>query len=236
MDQPALTAGPKKTAYKNQAKKLLENTFPLISCAAINAVLKSVDFSFADAFYILREIDETTRGKGDGAHEKAIRHLQHHPNNKIKVFLKHPRAKKRFSVREPLLLEEVACIDELNVKERDPPAPAPNDDEDGEKENENEGALVECGCCYGDYPAKDMKQCVANVGHIVCKTCISRYVSEQLDGNNCIQFQCIVDDSCGQIYPTTTVLDEILSPRLKRRTNDAIFRAQVEQAGVEGVW
>jgi len=118
------------------------------------------------------------------------------------------------------------------------PTEAPLVEEFSKEEAEvtNENGLVECGCCYGDYPPEDMKECLANQGHQVCKGCIYRYVSEQLDGNNSIEFHCIIDENCRHTYHHATVLEQVLSPGLKRRANDAIYRSVVQQAGIEGLW
>lgn len=230
MNSPVKILRPKGQGYKKQSKILLENTFPRISCAAINAVLKHVDFEFTDAFHILHGIQVAHENDDD-----ANNAFPRMPSN-IKVVLKGPRVKKKFRIQEASLLKEVQVIPALNeTKENEPPRVV--DEEATEaKAKEDDAALVECGCCYGDYPPEDMKECSANVGHAVCKGCIYRYVSEQLDGNNCINFQCIINDQCRHRYDQSSVLDQVLSPGLKRRTNDAIFRSAVEQAGVEGVW
>ena len=228
MNAPVKRLPPKGQGYKNQSKKLLENTFPRISCAAINAVLKDVDFEFTDAFHVLLGIQVAHENDDANA-------LSRMPGNINKVFLKARRAKKKFRIQEASLLKEIQAIPELKgAKENEPPEMVEEATE--AKAKEDVAALVECGCCYGDYPPEDMKECSANVGHAVCKGCIYRYVSEQLDGNNSINFQCIINDQCHHRYDQSSVLDQVLSPGLKRRTNDAIFRSVVEQAGVEGVW
>ena len=59
-------------------------------------------------------------------------------------------------------------------------------------------------------------------------------MSEQLDGNNSTRFECIVSDTCKCVY-TTTLLDKVLTPRLKGRVNESVFREQVKLSGLE-VW
>ena len=217
------------SGYKSQSKNLLENLFPGISCAAIRAVLKHVNLEFIDAFYILTGIQD--------AHDNGDVNANTIPQipSKIKVFLKRDRVKKEFLIVDAFLLQEIQRVPELSGgKENQPPNVAEETTE--AKGKEDNAALVECGCCYGDYPPEEMKECSANAGHAVCKGCIHRYVSEQLDGNNSIDFKCIIDDQCRNRYDQALVLDQVLSPGLKRRTNDAIFRSVVEQAGVQGVW
>lgn len=221
-----------RTAYKNEAKKLLENSFPRISCAAINAVLADVDFRCPDAFRILTEIDHSRDMEDDN-----VAAIFPQMPLRIKVFLKHNRPKKRFRIHEPLLLEDIEAIPDLyEIKEEDP-APLPNEIAPSQDEIRLlEDVLLECGCCYAECNPKEMKQCNANLDHRICKDCIYRYVSEQLDGNNSINFQCIVHEECRHAYHQANVLDEVLSPGLKLRTNQAIFRSEVKQALGDGMW
>jgi len=239
---------PKATVYKKQVKKLLENKFSSISCAAISAVLKHVDFHYPDADRILNRIEANGLANEDADDARVKVQAVFPTMPKIKVFLKNDRAHKRFRVTNPLLLQEICSAldgtaNDDDSKENKSPATIVKDDQTtfskGPEElfeSEENNGLVECGCCYGDYPPQDMKECTANEGHQVCKDCICRYVSEQLDGNNNINFQCIIDENCRQPYHHISVLEEVLSPDLKRRTNDAIYRSVVQQAGVDGLW
>ena len=227
---------PKAPAYKNQLKKHLENKYQSISCVAITAVMKHVEFDCRYADHLLGRIqginpsiDGTTE---EGLMEQVQAIFPAMPPN-IKVFLKNDRAKRAFRVTNPTLRRDILdaqMVDLIDLTE----------DDDDEKENALPPArlkeeMVECGCCYEDYGASEMVECTANVGHRVCKLCINRYVSEQLDGNHRIDFPCFIDDSCGHPYHHANVLEQALSPRLMQRTNDALFRESVKQAGLD-VW
>mmetsp|Transcript_835 Transcript_835/g.1519 ORF Transcript_835/g.1519 Transcript_835/m.1519 type:complete len:282 (+) Transcript_835:150-995(+) len=96
--------------------------------------------------------------------------------------------------------------------------------------------MVECGCCYGDFPTGEVKECDARAGHFVCKECLCSFVSEQIYGNNSIEFKCIVHADCRHVYNQSAVLDDVLPPTLKKHAYDAIYRVTVEQAAVEGAW
>ena len=236
IDLTASPPGKVTTAYKNQATKLLENSFPRISCKAIAIVLKSVNFNFTEAFYVLSEIATVLPVEAN------VRNVYPPMPEEVRVFLKKDRDKKKhLSIRNPTLLEEIDDIPELNTKENVPPSGGDNNNNNEIAEQEEErrndaAALVECGCCYGDFPPEDMHECAAHQGHVCCKDCIYRYVSEQLDGNNSTKFCCIVDDGCTATYPTTTLLDNILTPKLKKRVHDREYRVQIEKAGIEGLW
>lgn len=191
-----------------------------------------MDFDFPQAFRLLTIISIAHPNEDEAkanAHEVAF-------SAKTRLFLKYDRPKKRFCPRDATLLAQIDEIPELNTKENNPLAPALVDDNNGEDVAEE--FTFECGCCYGDYPPGKMKECSANVGHKVCVECIYRYVGEQLDGNGSVQFQCIVSDGCNHDY-SYAMLDQVLSPKLKKRANDSIFCEQVKQAGLSGkrtVW
>ena len=217
-----------RSAYKNQAKTKLEHLFPRISCAAINIVFASVDFRFPEAFRILKEIQKEYPN-GDGRTSFPALPAT------IKVFLKNEREPKKpkFYVRHQKLQQEIASIHELNDqnKENEPRVVIPRDP-DAVEEAKEEEVLVECGCCYGDYKPEEIKVCSnTNAGHHVCKSCLNRYVSEQLDGKNSVEFKCIIDQQCGHAYHAT-LLDAVLSPRLKKRKDDRVFREDIKKAGL----
>ena len=91
---------------------------------------------------------------------------------------------------------------------------------------------MECLCCYGDYNLSEMRECSPGSGHHVCQRCINAYVSEQVDGNDSAVFKCIVDPNCQNKY-SLFLLDETLSPKLRKRTNDKVFRAEAKKAGID---
>ncbi|CAB9518199.1 protein ligase RNF216 [Seminavis robusta] len=222
----------KTSAYKNQCKKLLENTFPRVSCAAITAVLDHVEFSFSDAFGLLTMMDGCFP---DNDMAKATVLSRVVIPAKIRVFLKNNRTKnnkKRFYIRNAALQAEIDAIPQLRAKENKVPVEVivVDDDDDDDVTKENDGE-VECGCCYGDFRRSEMSECSGKSGHLVCSECIYRFVSEQLDGNDSVQFQCIIHQDCKHVY-TNALLDQVLSPKLKQRTNDRIFREVVKQSGL----
>ena len=92
-------------AYKNQGKKFLEKSFPLISCKAIDTVLRHVGYSFPQAFRILSTIQQEYPN-GDARRAFPTMPLA------VKVFLKNPRPKpkKRLYVRHPKLLDEISAF------------------------------------------------------------------------------------------------------------------------------
>ena len=97
----------------------------------------------------------------------------------------------------------------------------------------NSKSVSECPCCYGDCYEGDMLECSANLGHVVCKTCIGNYVIEQLDGKNSAQFECFVAENCN-CQLGELVLIKALPKDLKKRVDLAIYMEGIKS--VEDIW
>lgn len=225
--------------YLRQARQMLQNAFPLISCAAIDAVLSSLEYKFTIAFHVLTTVEHQRPGiDGNGAGQfEGI-----DPN--IKVFIKQKRAQKIVDLtdQDELLAREIENIPELNTKAGNIPtidlAASTSSEEDANgADDKAQGTLIECLCCYGDYQRSEMKECKNGSGHLVCTGCLNNYVSEQLDGNDSITFKCIVDVECQCEYPLTLLEEDgVLAHKLKDRVNDKIFREMVKEAGIDNCW
>jgi len=241
--------------YISRAKLLLQNFFLRISCAAIDAVLKSNGFGFTPSFNYLKDVETQRDGiDGDGSGQFA----RIPPT--IKVFIKHNRPKKLVKLCADLdhkLVKEVSRIPQLNTIANKPTIIRPDTDieiidliSDDDSSTEGSGSVIhegkrdssivqdkeepkvkDCLCCYMEYPQGEMKECSTGSGHFVCTDCIYRFVSEQLDGNGSIQFKCIVDADCQNHY-SSALLDSALSPKLNRRVNDLVIREEMKKAGI----
>ena len=216
--------------YRNQAKMLLENTFPRVSCKVIDIIFRGGgNYNFATTFHLISAINNS----GDGAGQFHVI-----PKN-VKVFIKADRPQKQFEVNDKELLAELENIPELPdataqllTKTLDISTTIDLTTVD-EKEEEKE-----CLCCFGDYPLSSLKQCSSRAGHLVCTECIQRFVSEQLDGNGSTNFQCIGSDECPCKY-SQVFLDGVLTPKLRKRVNEKVFQEEVSKAlGGEdsGLW
>ena len=99
-------------SYRCQAKRLLRNSFPRISCAAIDLVLRFYDYNFTNSFTTLSQIENRRAGTdGDGTGLFPII-----PNH-TKVFIKSVRRKEAFVLNDELLRDEIDAIPELNTKD-----------------------------------------------------------------------------------------------------------------------
>lgn len=241
--------------YISRAKLLLQNYFLRISCAAIDAVLRTNGFGFTPSFNQLQDI-ESQRDNIDGDGSGQFARIP--PT--IKVFIKHNRPKKPVKLCADLdhkLVNEVSRIPQLNTIANKPTIIRPDtdieiidliSDDDSSTEGSasaihegNRGSSIvqekeepkveDCLCCYMEYPQGEMKECSTGSGHFVCTDCIYRFVSEQLDGNGSIQFKCIVDADCQNHY-SSALLDTALSPKLNRRVNDLVIREEMKKAGI----
>lgn len=213
--------------YIRHTKVMLQNLFPLISCAAIDAILSSSKYKFKGSFTVLRNIESQRSDiDGDGAGQ-----FDGIPP-RIKVFIKRNRPAKKLTAIDERLSAEIDAIPELNTKVGTHPV---DPSVVGSVEEDVDDATRECLCCYGDFTMSEMRGCSAGSGHLVCKDCIYRFVSEQLDGNGSALFKCIVDADCEHKY-SLALLDQVLSPKLNKRANDLVFREETKKAGLGNVW
>jgi hypothetical protein len=225
--------------YRRQARQLLLNTFQRVSCAAIDKILSLCQYNFTRSFHYTSFINHQRTNNGDGAGQFDL------IPEWVKVFIKKNRQKTHLEVTDETLLGELDDIPALNMKEVGTPtkqrAATPKkllepaidltaDSSDDDEEEEEKEEEKECRCCFVDYPVSALKQCSAGEGHCVCRDCIQRYVSEQLDGNGSTVFKCIATPDCSCEYPLA-FLDQILSPTLKKRANEMVALEEIKKAG-----
>ena len=219
-------------SYRYQANRFLRNSFPRISCAAIDLVLRFYDYNFTNSFTTLSQIKNQRAGI-DGNDTGLLPTIPNH----IKVFIKSDRRKEKFVLNDELLRDEIDAIPELHMKDgnRRVVYDLTGDDNTVEVydavDDGNESEL-ECLCCYGEYPPAEMRECAEGNGHLVCKQCIYHFVGEQLDGNGSTKFKCIAEPDCEHTY-SMVLLDQALTPKLSTRVNDRIFREELEKSGLK---
>ena len=94
---------------------------------------------------------------------------------------------------------------------------------------------MHCKCCYNKYAVgDDLFECSAGRGHLVCKSCIQKYVIDQVYGKNIARkLECFVANECNCKFSEDT-LDRALPKDLKSRVDQAIHRQDIR--GQEGFW
>jgi hypothetical protein len=75
-----------------------------------------------------------------------------------------------------------------------------------EEEYEKEGQLIECECCYGDWPFEQLYQCTE--GHLFCAACVEKMVGGLVAENSMkelVCFSCSAGDECGASISAETI-------------------------------
>ena len=231
---------PTTAKYRQQSVRFLQNHYRGIACLTISSLFSSNDYHFTSTFEVLSHV----RDEDDAT----IQRLQASQPG-LKIFIKTERKAKRVRVTDRALLDKIESIPELNLKRAPAAVALAAEGDDGDDDDvsiinlvddssvesvDNDGAglkQIECGCCFGEYPPESMDECSALGGHQCCRDCLRRFVSEQLDGQNRTDFNCIVNADCRGSY-SMFQLSKILSPRTNQRLNDVAFRAGVEASGM----
>ena len=102
----ATTLQPQSHAYRLEAKRLLENTFPRLSCAVIDLILRNHNNNFTLAF---RQLSAINNEQPINSEAELI------PKN-VKIFIKSKRPNKQFDITNEALITEIDNIPEFNRK------------------------------------------------------------------------------------------------------------------------
>ncbi|KAK4173608.1 putative E3 ubiquitin-protein ligase [Triangularia setosa] len=98
---------------------------------------------------------------------------------------------------------------------------------------EADGTIVECGCCFGDFPQNRMVHCSAETIHFFCCKCAKRMAETQV-GLSKYQLDCMSMDGCQGTFNKSQkdlFLDEKLTLALDRIEQEAVLRI----AGLESL-
>lgn len=98
---------------------------------------------------------------------------------------------------------------------------------------EEEHALVECGCCYSEYPFEALVQCTE--AHLFCKTCLQHYAEQTVFGNGQSVLKCMNSsgaEQCPGVF-TETMLRQSLPEKVLAKYSEAQMRDVLKGAEID---
>ena len=222
-----------KGAYKSQAAAKLNQDFPIISCNVIGKT-----FRFHDHRTVRWQQCSRFTTRIAQALSKTIPFWKMSP-----IFIKKERLKKRVYITNNGLLDEMANMPALSVKEnrRVGSADSKHGEQDDEEEDakgkghSNEEAGLECPICYETYPFENMVAC-SEADHLFCKHCLNSHQNELVFGHQKINTICFFGpDECKGYFPETQ-LERGLEPKTRAALNELQVRENIQKAGMDDEW
>ncbi|KAE8140637.1 hypothetical protein BDV38DRAFT_240056 [Aspergillus pseudotamarii] len=111
------------------------------------------------------------------------------------------------------------------------------EEEEADKFNEEEhtrsGNLVECQCCYSDFPSNRVVPCEGATVHFFCFRCIRKTAETQI-GMMRYKLECLDMSDCKAKF-ARDYLKKALGSSLMGKLDDLQQQDEVEQAGLEGL-
>ena len=207
---------PYNLLYNRQCEALLKNEFQRVSVNDIRKVLGMCNGHYAPARKLLEEalldINQNQRGKSlQSTKEQVVNVMQKNTSpttsspNPSKKFTIHRLLASKRGLRKitdnicnelQLEIDFVKKQAMLNEEKKN----AIYASHINKQQYVDEGELIECGCCFGEFPFEEIVQC--SDGHLFCKECLHGYAKEIIFGSAMAsaKLSCMGED-CDQPFP-----------------------------------
>jgi len=232
--------------YKREALGLLQVVFPFLSVDAARCAFQYCQNHFSQTHRFLKSVDQQRRrqeGKDASAIDDEVRKAMRPCFDKVRtrIFILKPRYNKKgvLKPRDAALLKEIESIPKLAKefaqKKRLKSSPVVDGAAGGGQAATTISAdmLMECGCCFGDFPFDVEEMCQCTDGHVFCHTCVRNHVNEQVFGNVSTEVRCMSLDGCQAQIPRSAIEQALPDVKALRSVDAHLARANIDKAGIE---
>ncbi|XP_028409596.1 E3 ubiquitin-protein ligase RNF216-like [Dendronephthya gigantea] len=193
--------------FKVQCEKLLKNDFRRVFVADIRKAMAMYNGHYAPARKLL---EESLLAMNENSAAKCISSNTLPSSNSTLV-----EAQKKFAIsrllgtKRPLKGTLVDIIPELKLEMDFFKRQVVLNEEKknaiyaaylNEQQYKDEGELIECGCCFGEFPFEEIVQC--SEGHLFCRECLQGYAKQVIFGSAMASAKllCMAED-CEEPFP-----------------------------------
>eukprot|EP01034_Spumella_vulgaris_P031555 gene31555-38974_t len=231
--------------YRANASVELENNFPYLTVKAIAKMLEANKFHYFATHKAIFEVTQNIAQYSETSSTPSLTSLysatviaelrQKCAVNPVLLIKAVPKALKRkaLSPLDPTFEMELHWMSKRKNDEREL-ADQKFAEELNMQEAEDEGALIECGCCCGDYPFDSLVQCTE--GHLFCKQCLQRYVEQTVfgDGRSVLKCMNTMGDACEGHF-TDDMIGRSLSAQVFAKFSEAQTRDALKAAKIDNL-
>lgn len=235
-------SNPVSFTYKEQCLDLLKNEFRRIYLADIRTAMRKYNFHYAPSRKCLEDsllalgcsLSSDSSGSDTNSKNSSMIPAPCVNTSSSTIPIRKLMGHKRGLVSPHIELEKELLMEIEFVKKQKMLKEEKKDEiyamHLNEEQYETEGQLIECGCCFGEFPFEDIVQC--SDAHLFCRQCLQSYAKEVIFGSAIAtaKLHCM-SDGCTKPFPYSQLKkclsDEEIEKYQERLQEDCLTKVDI---------